>query len=309
MERTSFLITSTLRNISLETKVDFQTDSSSCKFPKVSKFIKKILILLICLIDVNKMFFHIKSGNELNMHFNISSETKKTYEDQLQNQRVWKIPKLVVCAELKNKSIPELVALVSLKDLQFYLWLNRIFINKILICKEFNYSNGEDSPLKFKLSTKEKRAIICSKRRRNDEIMKYVFRSVRQIILNEYQRIANLPKGNKKNTIKRFKVDVLGNDKMRIKHFFDWAVSDINLNYLKMEKYLSSLITRAFKNRFIKIGVNKISEFNHNNMRKDKFTIEHFIKLLYMKQHQDSVVVQDLFSMFRVFSNTLVSDS
>lgn len=222
----------------------------------------------------------------------------------MKNLNSTNFPILPICPALLTTNLIDLVNMIQIEDLQFYIFVNRLYLDKKSTEKKIEYSDMRGFTVKFTLNFNYKNLIICSKIKRKDEILKFTFKFLRKKILWNHEKV------NKKNiktqvSLKEvFNSEILKDDKELINRFYSYDVSKKDLNYLKNNELISNKLKIYFYENYMKDMINHIISFKQDEMLKNKFfTAKEFIETLYASQQKKSITLQDGMNTFKIFKN------
>ena len=281
----------------------FENDQVWDDSRRFSQFYKKTLLYFICLIDLNKLFTNQKSGSEHFKQSSISKNTRNNYIAQLKTKKVWKMNKLELCKDLKLKSLSELISMISAGDLQFYLWISRILIDKSNKKDSFTYCSNSKNVITFKINSKERRELICSKSKRKEEVLKFSFKFLKKGILEDFKMAHGELLKSRSSTKKLFNTKMLNDDPRLVKQFCNYKVSKMSLGQLKKIPVLKKLFEQQFQESFVLKGIQEVSSRRHEEMMNDTLSVDEFLNAIYMSQQKNALSLQDILSMFQIFGN------
>lgn len=272
------------------------------KEQRISLIFRKILVLLISLVELNKEFVNFKTETEYFKVCLISSQTRESYRRAVERRAAGEpMPRLKICPSLLRLKLKELVDLVDIDDLQFYQWMNRIYLDKKRNSKWVIFQDIFGKQASFQLSFEEKRDIICSRTKRKDEILKFSFKFLRKRLLLKYREDHKMGGQNQIKLKTVFNTRVLKDDAEIIKHFYSYDVSKKNLLALKNHADISAHLIRHFYNHFMCDSVENILSFQQESILKSEMPPEKFLETLFSSQQKKSLVLQDVFNIFQIF--------
>jgi hypothetical protein len=203
---------------------------------------------------------------------------------------------------LLQKDIESLANCIEIEELQFYLWINRNYIDRKAIKKDFVYKTIYGKKYRISIGFREKCQIICSKTKRTDEILKFTFKFLRKRILFKYKKDKKKKTRNQLDLKMMFNKDILDNDEDLTKRFYSYDVSKKDLKALKQNDKIYSILLKHFTEKFIIEVIENILSFKQEKFFEKKLDIVDFVKLFYSNQQKQALVLQDIINTFEVFS-------
>lgn len=274
---------------------------------RLMRFLRKVLVLLICLLDLNKLFLNLKSESQFFAEFGVSEACRAHFERALRKFIAGNdMPRLNVCEELMRKDLHELVELVEIEELQFYHWMNRNYIDKKTVDKRFEYTDNAGKRVAVSLSFRDRCQVICSKIKRKDEILKFTFKFLRKKILFKYERENKKQVRNQLDLKSIFNQDVLNNNAELIRKFYSYDVSKKDLMELKKNEKIYSMLVSHFLENYITDAIENIVQFKQEGFFREELEIENFVKLFYCNQQKKALVLQDVINTFEIFHSYFI---
>ena len=250
--------------------VSEKEEVSQAQLNRLSRFLRKILVLLISLIDLIKIFMNLKAESEVFKVFNISENFRKMYQNELEKYLEGSnLPALEVCPHLLSMGVRELAESVEVEDLQFYHWINRNYLDKKTVDKEFHFRDIYGKNFQLCLSFRDKCQIICSKIKRKDEILKFTFKFLRKKILFKYERDNKKQARNQLDLKNIFNSEILNDDKNLIDRFYSYDVSKKDLIVLKENPKIYDMLIDHFLNQYIIDAIENILSFDQEEIYKN----------------------------------------
>lgn len=272
------------------------------KEQRLAVIFRKILVLLISLIELNKEFINFKTHTQFFKIFSISPETRQEYRSALAKRSSNQpMPKLKICPSLMSLKLEQLVKMIDIDDLQFYQWMNRVYLDKKRNSRWLTYNDMFGKQARFDLTFEEKQAVICSRTKRKDEILKFSFKFLRKRLLLKYRRDNKMMGQNQLKLKSVFNKQVLKEDQAIIKHFYSYDVSKKNLQALKKDQNISGYLIRHFYEHFICDSIENILSFKQEEILKREMPPEKFLETMFSSQQKKSLVLQDVFNIFQIF--------
>lgn len=264
----------------------------------LEKFIKKALIYLIKLFDIVKLLINTKTHSTIYNNFNISNITQKAYIQALLSPS--NPEKLKIDKALLNLDINQLINQIKLEDVQLYLWINKIHIEKHKH-KEIKFKDFIGKIHTFKLFYEEKKKFICCKSKRKDEILKFSFKLLRKKMLFRFEKKIELKCKNQMNLKQKFKQTVLNNDDNLYKTFFSYDVSRKDLIFLQSNPSIKKILIEELNTFFLKDIIDNIISFDQSIYYDSNIEIYSFFLNLFSNQQKKSLVLQDGVNALEVF--------
>lgn len=241
--------------------------------------------------------------------FNISDNFKTEYENRLSDfidgDTLGVLP---ISTNLLSRNIRELVEMVEIEELQFYHWMNRNYIDKKTVEKEYTYKDQFGRTSELQLSFRDKCQVICSKIKRKDEILKFTFKFLRKKILFKYEKDNKKQTRNQLDLKNIFNEEMLNNDKDLIDRFYSYDVSKKDLMILKENKKVYKMLIDHFLKRYIIDAIENILFFNQEKMFKEEINVTSLIKIFYCNQQKKALVLQDVINTFELFANYFIDN-
>ena len=261
-------------------------------------FLKKMLILLISLLEINKLYFDLVTDKYPKFVYVLESKIINLYIEKLDNFRATKIEKLPLCKSLLKLTFPQLLSKIQIKDLYFYLNLNRIYVDKKI--GPFYFKLFKKQPNLFNINIINKAEIICSKNKRKDEIMKFAFKFLRKKILLKFGIDQENEFNTQINLKNEFNKKILLNNKILIEKFYTYNVSKKDIKELKKFPNIFNILKEYFEESLMQDLIKMISEFDHSD-----YTISNkteFLKTFFCNQQKRSLILQDVIIIYNIFS-------
>ena len=210
--------------------------------------------------------------------------------------------KVGVKPELLRLSIYELIERFDIRDLATYLVLNHVYIYKNNQAIEVNLEH-KGKRVRFMMTKKEQRDVLCCKTKRRDELVKMSFKFMRRRILKEFE---NTQKGLSKKARKtawkkRFFAEFLEGDATGIKYFEFFDLSKKRLQVLKKFPKLVAKLKRFQEDRFIAEMVAEYIVPNPHGIADEGLGLDRFLSVLTSRQHKHSMVIQHILNALREF--------
>lgn len=274
-------------------------------FKLINDLLKKILIYLICLINISENFIKCKI-NSSHIDESISDlihqcHVKKSKDIILKIDDKFPIPERLI-----SMNIEQLVDEVKIEAVQNYLLMIHVYIphKKWIVDIPINI---EGQITQINLSNIEQEIILCGKLKRRDEYIKLGFKFVRRHLLKNFAKKKKI-KFNLQNSerIKElFNNQFFGNDKQAISFFESFDLTKKNIYLIKRHPELlnnfESFINESFLYSFV---IDYIFKKDNLVMHKTT-TLFNFLKEILSRQHKHSIMFFDILNCFQALKDFL----
>lgn len=275
----------------------FYKRSSSINYRLSVLFLKKIVIYVLTLMRIMNDFLEIKSSRAAGPKYmdHLISNSKKPSPMVFSN-------KVRVDASLENLSIRQLIDLFDISDFATYLVLGHTYIykkHKKVRVKVVHRGRV----CQFDMTCREQRDILCCKTKRKDELIKFSFKFIRrQVFKNFKQTHKRRFEDTHKSKLKQMFYDkFLCGDAQAIKYFESFDLSRKGLETLKEFSELKNMMVLFQEREYIGALTQDYIFEKSDEILKEDFTFQQFIKEVLSRQHKHSVVMQGIVNSLEQF--------
>jgi len=210
--------------------------------------------------------------------------------------------KVPVDLELGTLSIEELISKFNVEDFCTYLILGHTYIykkNKKVKIKIIH----KKKLFEFDLTCREQRDILCCKTKRKDELIKLSFKFIRrQVFKNFKQNHKRRFEDTHKSKLKKMFYDkYLNSDNQAIKYFESFDLSRKGLETLKEFGELKKMMVNFQEEKYISALTQDYIFEKSDDVLKEDFSFQQFIKEVLSRQHKHSVVLQGIINSLEQF--------
>lgn len=262
-------------------------------------FLKKILILMNHQLRLFKDYISIKTENK-NAKFYFNDNIIKRLKLIIERQEL-DFEQFTIQEELLSYSFSELISLIKIEDIQFFIILgNTDFLPK-RNTKKIKYRNEIGILKEFELTLFEKENLLLPKIKRKDEKIKFVFKSIRKQLYNKLKK--KTKKEISANKLKKmFNEKYLNNNKKAISYFYSNDISKKGLHLIENCTRLIKDMNKYKFNHFLKDHINTcIFKKTENFLECSKLTFNDFLKILFEKQSKQPWILQDILNSIPAF--------
>jgi hypothetical protein len=289
-------------------KINKEVDLS-LMFPDCSKekpnylLIRKLLILLNHQLNLFNDYLLLKLGKDSgfkSLNRNLQKIKKAVIKQQM-NEEVFKIDQKYL-----RMNIEELVDAVSINQLQLFVAIANVDFLPKRISKNVYVSMEDSTKLNFEMTVFEREFLLIPKIKRKDEKIKFVFKSIRKQLFNDF-KMKSKNNHSVLKTKKNFNSKYLHDCEEAIKYFYS---NDLSKKKLKIMAHCTRLIhnMKTYKNeKYIKdqieISIYRKSEdfLNKNNLK-----FAEFKKILFDRQSKHTWILQDILNAIPSFESFFV---
>ena len=260
-------------------------------------FLKKIVIYVLTLMRVMNDFLLAKSGPaESPRYMDALIRNSRRASPQVLSGRV------KVDVSLARRPLSELIGLFDIADFATYLVLGHTYIYKKH--KKVRVRVAHRGRLhEFDLTCREQRDILCCKTKRKDELIKFSFKFIRrQVFKNFKQAHKRRFEDTHKSKLKQMFYDrYLCGDAQAIKYFESFDLSRKGLETLKEFSELKKMMVLFQEQEYIGALTQDYIFEKSDDILKEDFTFQQFIKEVLSRQHKHSVVMQGIVNSLEQF--------
>lgn len=161
--------------------------------------------------------------------------------------------------------------------------------------------DGEE--VQFQMTSKEQLRILCCKKKRKDELIKFSFKFIRRHILAEFRKthFAGDPNANKKRVKQKFYKMYLENDEDAIRYFESFDVSRKGLLKLKDHIALKLLIQDFQHKHYLKSLIQEYILDQNDEILTEDLTFQEFVENSLSRQHRHTMVIQGVVNSLELF--------
>lgn len=289
----------------IENEIDIETIFPDCQNNSNDYIlIRKLLILLIHQINLFKDYLRIKLGEDSGFKSPKSSirKLRQTIINQQMNDTLFSIDPTYLLM-----SIPQLLDTVSIRDVQLYVAISNVDYIPKRISKIVHFVM-EDKKVNFEMTIFERDFILIPKIKRKDEKIKFVFKSIRKQLFNDFK----MKSKNNHSVLKikkMFNIKYLHGNEESIQYFYS---NDLSKKKLKILSNCNRLIhnMKVYKNeKYIKDQIEiSIYRKSEDFLLNEQMRVADFKKILFDRQSKHTWILQDIlnaipsFETFFVFS-------
>jgi hypothetical protein len=260
--------------------------------------IRKLIILLIEHLKLFKDYLKIKQGLKNNFQSQPSTIEKLTYciESQIMCEDQFEID-----FSLLKLNLIDLINKVSIRDLQLYVALSNVDFLPKNASKKVHYLNEQNEKKEFEMTMFERDSILIPKIKRKDEKIKFVFKSIRKQLFNEF-KLKSKNNHSVSKTKELFNTKYLNKSKEAIKYFYS---NDLSKKKLKILNECNKLVynMKTYKNeKYIKDQVEiSIYRKSEDFLNKTHMDLNEFKKILFDRQSKHTWILQDILNSIPAF--------
>ena len=265
--------------------------------------IRKLIILLIQHLDLFKDYLKIKLKEERDFHCPETTieKLKSIIESQMMCEDQFEINE-----SLLQLNLVDLIDRVSIVDLQLYVALSNVDFLPKNTSKRVNFLNNKNEKKEFEMTQFERDSILMPKIKRKDEKIKFVFKSIRKQLFNEF-KLKSKNNHSVSKTKKLFNTKYLNKSEEAIKYFYS---NDLSKKKLKILNECNRLVynMNTYKNeKYIKDQVEiSIYRKSEDFLNKTQMDIKEFKKILFDRQSKHTWILQDILNSIPAFENFFV---
>ena len=267
--------------------------------------IRKLMILLVHQLRLFKDYIGLKLG--ATQDFKSGAETVRKLKACIYNQTLCDEQFEIDEASLRL-SLSELVARVSIRDLQLYVAISNVDFLPKRTTKMVFFVDQKNEKCQFEMTLFERDSLLLPKIKRKDEKIKFVFKSIRKQLFNEF-KLQSKNNNSVSKTKKLFNAKYLNGNEEAIKYFYS---NDLSKKKLKILNNCNRLIynMKNYKNeKYIKDQVEiSIYRKSEDFLNRKQMEFCEFKKILFDRQSKHTWILQDIlnsipaFEAFFVFS-------
>jgi sulfur carrier protein ThiS len=273
----------------------FTRDSNRKNFDKkqqLCSFFKKLLMIIVSLLDLMKMFLNFKTGESIYPENHRWEGYKKIVRNIIPgvNKKQLKID-----AGLKNQTVSQLLSQIDLRDLQIYISINKSVVKKNKY-QDISFRRRDNNQLEnIIISYDEHHQLFCPKFKRKDELTKFLFKYIKKQIFLNYKK-TTLEKEGKvpyKMIVSNYDSEYLP-DKTTRKIFYSENINKKNLILLKKKnsKVTESIIHYVQKS-LINNLITKIYQEDEPAIFGNRVTFPEFTKMFLHSSKKHVLLFKD----------------
>jgi hypothetical protein len=260
--------------------------------------IRKLIILLIQHLALFKDYLKIKLRDETNFQNNKTTieKLKSIIESQMMCEDQFEID-----TSLLKLNLVDLVNKVSISDLQLYVALSNVDFLPKNTSKRVFFLNEQKEKNEFEMTQFERESILMPKIKRKDEKIKFVFKSIRKQLFNEF-KLKSKNNHSVSKTKQLFNTKYLNKSEEAIKYFYS---NDLSKKKLKILNECNKLVynMKNYKNeKYIKDQVEiSIYRKSEDFLNKTQMDLNEFKKILFDRQSKHTWILQDILNSIPAF--------
>jgi hypothetical protein len=161
----------------------------------------------------------------------------------------------------------------------------------------------QSKEIRFEMTSKEQIRILCCKKKRKDELIKFSFKFIRRHIYLDFRKkyFENDPNVSKKKVKEKFHDIYLNNDKKSIKYFESFDVSRKGLLTLKNFHELKKKIRDFQRSKYLQLLIKEYIFEQSDEILTDDLTFQEFIDDSLSRQHKHIMVIQGVINSLELF--------
>ena len=265
--------------------------------------IRKLLILLLHQLRLFNDYLRIKLGSV--SPFESCRSTVQKLRHCLDNQMMTE-EQFAIDSSLLGLNLAQLVDRISIWDLQLFVALSNVDFLPKRTSKIVCFMNRQKEMKEFEMTIFERDSLLIPKVKRKDEKIKFVFKSIRKQLFNEF-KLKSKNNHSVEKTKRLFNNKYLHGKEDAIKYFYS---NDLSKKKLKVLNECSRLIhnMKSYKSeKYIKdqveISIYRKSEDFLNNK---KLNLADFKKILFDRQSKHTWILQDILNSIPAFETFFV---
>ena len=261
-------------------------------------FLKKILIYFLSLLHIMDKFIDYKLSDY---------KDDKTLMNQIirscnSNTMEYNQFRLKIRRDFLGMSIEDLISKFNMTQINTYI----VIAHRIIHKKEkrpkitLQYKSKE---IFFWITSKEKMKVLCCKRKRKDELIKFSFKFIRRQILANFKKkhFSQDNWSNKKNIKEKFYQIYFNNNAQAISHFESFDIPQKEIMVLREYKAFKELVLDFQKQNYIPELIRQYIFENKDDILKDNLTFPVFFQNLLLRQHKHIIVLQGIINSLEMF--------
>jgi sulfur carrier protein ThiS len=239
-------------------------------------YFKKLIVIMICLMDLMKVFLNFKTGDSIYKETKRLEFYKKIVRNALPN--AGKIP---LNQSLMKLSISELLAEVDLRDLQIYISINKTVVKKHKY-HDISFRRRDNQEIEnIIISYDEHFRLFCPKYKRKDELTKFLFKYIKKQMFNEYREkaVKNGKKIPYKMIVSNYDSEFLPDTTSR-KIFYSENINKKNLLiFIKSNPEMKGIISEYVTRKLINDLVSKLYNEDESPIFGNTLSLKEFAKV------------------------------
>lgn len=260
--------------------------------------IKKTIICIIQHLTTFHDFIKIKSENSKKYRScknNFENLKKIIYLQELGEKE------LKINTDLLQLPLNQLIKMISIQEFQLFISISNVDFLPKRNSRVVSYLDENENNINFELSIFEREFIFCSKVKRKDEKIKFVFKSIRKqlYILFSHKHRNNIAASKLKQL---FNDRYLNGNKKAIKYFYSNDISQSGLmilkNFNRLIKNIRDYKDKCFISDQLEICVFRKSE---DFLVKQNSNFNDFFKMIFDRQSKHTWILQDILNSLPVF--------
>lgn len=290
----------------VETPLKLSTIFTDCEdSPFDWRLVRKLVILLLHQLRLFKDYLTVKTNSQES--FLNPPETIRKLRLCISTQSLCD-EQFAVDRECLGLTLPELLARVSIRDLQLFVAVSNADFEPKRTSKTVYFVDAHNCKRQLDMTLFERDSLLLPKTKRKDEKIKFVFKSIRKQLFNDF-KLQSKNNHSVSEAKRLFNQKYLNGDEEAIRYFYSNDLSKKKLKVLADCKRLIHNMKQYQHQRYVKDQVEiSIYRKSEDFLANRRLSLDDFKKLLFDRQSKHTWILQDVlnsipaFEAFFVFS-------